>query len=545
MKKRSILLSLCVGVLAATGFSFVLANSHGKEATIKEVSAETDYYDGCDGLTGNQLKNKLKTIISKGISTNYDWSRFEAADEDPNNDKNIVTIYARSSLAKNDHVHSGNIGWNREHTFPQSKMDVSASKSDNHIIFASDAKVNGARGNHRLGELTSGEYIKDSYGNTTTCRLVNDVFDPGDTIARGLVARSTMYASVLYGYDIDDNITSYAKCLEWHFKYYPTETWDIRRNDIVYSNQKNRNPFVDHPEYAAYIWGDHDAECQKICEQYMSSLESLSVSGTPTKTAYKEGEKFDPTGLTITAYFSNDTERDVTSSVTWSPSPLTAGTTSVKGTYTQNSVTKEVTVNGITVASATGISYTGSPTKKTYYDGDTFNPNGCSFFLEFSDSSKVSLPASSITWAPLKAGQTSATGTYGSLTVSVTGITVNEVVVTSLSLSGTPAKVAYVESETFDPTGLTITANYNNGGRQNVTTSVVWTPNPLAANTVEVVGTYQGLTVKVAITVSEKPKKPSGGCKASITSNSSIVFISSIILVVFAIKKAIKSRKEN
>ena len=60
-----------------------------------------------------------------------------------------------------------------------------------------------------------------------------------------------------------------------------------------------------------------------------------------------------------------------------------------------------------------------------------------------------------------------------------------------------------------------------------------------------IVFTYQGLTVKVAITVSEKPKKPSGGCKASITSNSSIVFISSIVLAAFAIKKAIKSKKEN
>jgi len=30
----------------------------------------------------------------------------------------------------------------------------------------------------------------------------------------------------------------------------------IRRNDVIYDQfQHNRNPFVDHPEWAASIWG--------------------------------------------------------------------------------------------------------------------------------------------------------------------------------------------------------------------------------------------------------------------------------------------------
>ena len=475
MKKKNILLSLGVGMLAiSTAFALGSIKQNQNNIVI-EASAEEDYYAGCEGLEGNQLLSKLNTIVNKNKSVSYDWSRYEAADEDPYNSNNIVTVYARSSLAKTDHVHSGNVGWNREHTYPQSKISGDA-LSDNHLIFASDAKINGKRGNNRLGQVTSGDYLTDSYGNLTTCRLTGGIFDPGDTIARGLVARSTMYAAVAYGLDIDNNITSYAKCLEWHFKYFPSETWDMRRNNIVYSKQKNRNPFVDHPEYAAYIWGHHDAACEAICEQYMSKLTDLSYTGTPTKTTYYEGDSFNPAGLTITASFDNGSSTDVTSSVTWSPKPLTAGTTSVTGTYTYNGVSKTVTINGLTVKA-----------------------------IQLND----------------------------------------------LTLSGTLAKTTYVEGETFDPTGLVVTAVYNNGKQENVTSSVVWPSEKLAAGTTEVVGTYQGKTVKVTgITVNKKeepvpPKSSGGGCSASITSNSSIVFIGGIALLAIAIRMAVKARKEN
>ena len=338
MNTKKIFLSLGAGILAVSTF-FVLGSVKSHEPVVEQAVADTvsDYYAECEGLTGSALKTKLKSIISKNVSVSYEWSRYEQADEDPNNKSNIITIYARTSLAKSAHV-SGSTGWNREHTFPQSKMSSADAKNDNHIIFASDCVVNGKRGNHRLGELTSGTAIKDSYGNSTTCLLSGDIFDPGDTIARGLVARSTMYAAVLYGFDIDENITSYAKCLEWHFKYYPTTSIDIHRNEVVYGNQHNRNPFVDHPEYAAYIWGDHDSQCQQICEKYLSSLESLTLTGTPTKTTYRAGESFDPAGLTVTARLKTAsgsyTNEDVTSSVEWSPKTLSTSDTSVTGTYT-------------------------------------------------------------------------------------------------------------------------------------------------------------------------------------------------------------------
>ena len=80
------------------------------------------------------------------------------------------------------------------------------------------------------------------------------------------------------------------------------------------------------------------------------TITGLSKTGTPTKTTYAGGESFDPTGLTITATFNDSSEENVTTSVTWTPDPLTAGTTSVTGTY----MGETVTVDGLTVTAAPG-----------------------------------------------------------------------------------------------------------------------------------------------------------------------------------------------
>lgn len=80
------------------------------------------------------------------------------------------------------------------------------------------------------------------------------------------------------------------------------------------------------------------------------TISTLTKTGTPTKTTYAAGESFDPTGLTVTATYTDESEEDVTSLVAWTPNPLTKGTTSVEGTY----MGKTVTVDGLTVTVAPG-----------------------------------------------------------------------------------------------------------------------------------------------------------------------------------------------
>lgn len=149
---------------------------------------------------------------------------------------------------------SGSTGWNREHTFPQSKMATSASRSDDHIVFASDNKVNGARSNYVLGLVnhSGASPVVDSYGYTTECYRVGSVFEPCDA-ARGEVARASLYASTLYDYDVADNFTSAALCYDWN-KNHPITDREMKRNNVLYTLQHNRNPFTDHPEFATMIW---------------------------------------------------------------------------------------------------------------------------------------------------------------------------------------------------------------------------------------------------------------------------------------------------
>lgn len=222
------------------------------------------YYSTITNQDGSDLLSALHSIINtSAVSTSYTWSRFEAADQDPNDSYNIITIYARTSLSKSAHV-SGNKGWNREHTYPQSKLPSEQAKADNHIIFASDYAINEARSSTKLGVLTTGSTLKDSYGNNTTCRL-GKVFDPNN-IARGITARATMYAAAMYDLQPDKNFESIDTMLNWHLAYEANQD-DMNRNDTVYGLQHNRNPFVDHPEYACKIWGSTSKTTMNACEQ--------------------------------------------------------------------------------------------------------------------------------------------------------------------------------------------------------------------------------------------------------------------------------------
>ena len=236
-------------------------------ATWKESGSDpfNGYYDAAEGVADNKLLETLNSIINtNNVDVSYAWSRYEAADEDPNNTNNVLLIYSRISMLKSQQDSGTNAYvWNREHTFPQSKMSNSQSKNDNHIIYASEKKVNGTRSSKKMGVVDGGSIVYDFNNKATTCRTTDSLFDPHN-LSRGIVARTTMYAAAMYDFDPEDNFESIETMLRWHFEYWPDEN-DMRRNNVVYSNQHNRNPFVDHPEYACKIWGTTNSQTRSIC----------------------------------------------------------------------------------------------------------------------------------------------------------------------------------------------------------------------------------------------------------------------------------------
>lgn len=171
-------------------------------------------------------------------------------------------------------------GWNKEHSIPQSWFnEASPMKSDLFHVYPTDARVNNSRSNNPYGEVAgkNGTGItKDPYnhalgksGSNTFAGYTGTVFEPDDEY-KGDFARTYFYMCARYRDKIltassgsvvftsnKTNLTTYAKnlFLKWH-RQDPVSQKEIDRNQAVYGIQKNRNPFIDYPELAEYIWGN-------------------------------------------------------------------------------------------------------------------------------------------------------------------------------------------------------------------------------------------------------------------------------------------------
>jgi endonuclease I len=259
MKKLGILLTLCAAVLWA--------------------DIPPGYYDSAAGLSGDPLKSALHIIIDDHVEYSYNDLRdfiLKDTDEDPNNSNNVILLYTGWSYPKSS-FGGGASDWNREHTWAKSHGDFGTSApagTDAHHIRPTDVTVNSARGN--LDFDNGGTIYIDGNG-ATQCRRDGDSWEPWDEV-KGDVARMIFYMAVRYeggggepDLELTDTIPSspnyepfhgkMSTLLDWH-EQDPPSAWEELRNDKVYSYQENRNPFIDHPEYAAMIWGGVAAEPQ-------------------------------------------------------------------------------------------------------------------------------------------------------------------------------------------------------------------------------------------------------------------------------------------
>ena len=253
------------GTKYSVGESVPVTSNITLYATWTENSGGEDtYYASCEGLTGDALKNQLLKI-NKPVNDSYDWSRYEAADEAEDDSTCILSLYTRHNIKKNSHCGSYSwTTWNREHIWTQSAFPKS--DADNHNIFACEGKINGERSNKIFAE--GGNQVIISYSKSgpsypTDCKQTSSTFEPCDA-AKGEVARSVMYGTVMYQYTMTQEIDTIELALKWHLQHQIT-TRETKRNETVYGLQGNRNPFVDHPEYACKIWGNTNSQTRQLC----------------------------------------------------------------------------------------------------------------------------------------------------------------------------------------------------------------------------------------------------------------------------------------
>lgn len=240
------------------------------------------YYDPVQGLTGNDLMVALHSIIDNHtvISYNNLWNAFYDTDRKSNGKiwdiytdipgSTPVYVFTYSTDQCGTYAVEGDC-YNREHTWPQSWFNsVSGPVSDLFHIYPTDGKVNGERGDTPYGNVGATVYYTSSNGSqigiTTDLGFNSAVFEPIDEY-KGDIARSYFYMTTRY-YSEDGGWTNSSATtksaiklwqlnvlLTWHHQD-PVSSKETARNNVIYSDyQHNRNPFIDHPEWADSIWG--------------------------------------------------------------------------------------------------------------------------------------------------------------------------------------------------------------------------------------------------------------------------------------------------
>ena len=238
-------------------------------------TAPAGYYSSLEGKSGAILKQAIQDIIANPEvvhAHNYGDINtiLQIADQNPLNGNEVWLMYKEIPRSKLLIQTTGNgVGkWNREHIYPQSRGGYTNGTADTpdgitiweptsanillhghadaHHLRAEDATENSTRNNKDFG---LGDY-NGFAGNAGSWK--------------GDVARAVFYMSIRYnGLDVVNGnpadstvgqLGDLASLLTWN-QQDPADDFEMNRNNYIYTWQVNRNPFIDFPLLANYIWG--------------------------------------------------------------------------------------------------------------------------------------------------------------------------------------------------------------------------------------------------------------------------------------------------
>ncbi len=225
------------------------------------------YYDTTENLEEESLKQALKVITGQGYRSLGYSAPFpatspcardtmfmiidnQAANGQGATQNTIECVYTgRQIVGYVDRVQCQNTAdpyynFNTEHTFPQSLFSsLEPMRSDMFHLFPTDESANNKRSNYPFGVVTNPTW---SVGGSKFDQN-NNTFEPRD-VHKGDVARAMFYFVTRY-----QNYSSYLDSQEqilrqWHKTFLPSQA-ERRRCDDIYTYQKNRNPFIDYPQF--------------------------------------------------------------------------------------------------------------------------------------------------------------------------------------------------------------------------------------------------------------------------------------------------------
>jgi len=246
--------------------AFAIAGTTPTTSTTSAPPGGGGYYDSASGKSGAALKAELNRIISAQTKLSYDqvWEALKVTDQDPANSANVILLYSGRSQSKTSNGGDPN-DWNREHVWAKSHGDFGTATgpgTDVHHLRPEDVSVNSNRGNKDFDNGGS------AAAECPDCFTDADSWEPRDAV-KGDVARMIFYMAVRYAgtdgfadLEINNSVNNgtapyHGKLTvlrQWHTQD-PPDSFERRRNEVIYSQfQRNRNPFIDHPEWVASIW---------------------------------------------------------------------------------------------------------------------------------------------------------------------------------------------------------------------------------------------------------------------------------------------------
>lgn len=244
------------------------------------AEAPSGYYSSCEGQKGAALLKALQSTVGSHKQLSYDgvWTAFRTTDI--NESGRLIDMYSTKLWSTGEKCGNySKVGdcYNREHSFPKSWFDDRKPMyTDINHLYPTDGRVNGQRSNHPFGECANGTTLSSSNGVKALGRLGTStfpgfsgiVFEPADEY-KGDFARTYFYMAAAYNSSIStwhsemlagNSFPAYKTwavnlLLKWH-RQDPVSDKERKRNDAVYKQQGNRNPFIDHPDMAEHIWGN-------------------------------------------------------------------------------------------------------------------------------------------------------------------------------------------------------------------------------------------------------------------------------------------------
>jgi endonuclease I len=373
-------------------------------STFSFAQIPSGYYNTATG-TGYTLKTQLYNIIKGHTVNDYAglYVTYETSDIDNfyENDGSVLDMYSENPAGVDPYNYNiatiqrcGNYTnegdcYNREHIIPQSVFsEQSPMVSDAHFITPTDGKVNGIRSNYPHSVVAIAEQTSlngSKLGAGTTGGYTGPVFEPIDEF-KGDIARmyfyfATRYENTVAGYSYamfngsTNKVFTTAflnQLLAWHNQD-PVSAREIARNNSIYARQNNRNPYIDHPEYAVSVWTTEpvDAQAPTVATN-LTVTTTTSNSATLTWTAATDN-------LAVTGYdlYVNGALKSTETGLTATVLGLTPSTTYsfylITRDAERNSSFLSTSVNGTTDAALTGGTTASEIFFSEYVEGSSFN----------------------------------------------------------------------------------------------------------------------------------------------------------------------------